>query len=66
MAYTSFEDYWAPCEGKDGPQAEYLAILSASDQTRLKDAIRMAYIDGEPDGPRSFLAAAWAVKGFSA
>jgi SAM-dependent methyltransferase len=63
MEYESFEDYWAPCDGKDGPQAEYVATLSASDRTRLKDALRLAYVDGEPDGPRSFLAAAWAVKG---
>lgn len=65
MEYDSFDDYWAPCEGKDGPQAEYVATLSAADRTRLKDAVRLAYVDGEPDGPRSFLAAAWAVKGIA-
>lgn len=63
MEYTSFADYWAPYEGKDGPQAEYVATLSDADRTRLREAVRQAYVDGEPDGPRSYAALAWAVKG---
>lgn len=63
MDYESFEDYWAPCEGKDGPQAEYVAALEKPARDKLKDAVRLAYVDGEHDGPRSFLAAAWAVRG---
>ncbi len=63
MDYASFEDYWAPCEGRDGPQAEYVAALERPERDRLKEAVRLAYIDGEDDGPRSFLAAAWAVRG---
>jgi SAM-dependent methyltransferase len=63
MEYASFADYWAPCEGTDGPQAEYLATLSDEQRSRLKDAVRAAYLDGEQDGRRSFAALAWAVKG---
>jgi hypothetical protein len=63
MEYQSFDDYWAPYDGKDGPQAEYVAALDAADRSRLKDAVMRAYVDGEPDGPRSLLASAWAVKG---
>ena len=63
MEFTSFEDYWAPYAGKDGPNAEYVATLSDAEQARLRDAVRLAYIDGEPDGPRSYAAVAWAVKG---
>lgn len=63
MEFTSFEDYWAPYEGMDGPGAEYMATLSAAEQSRLREAVRLAYIDGEPDGPRSYGALAWAVKG---
>lgn len=63
MEYASFEDYWAPYVGKDGPQAEYVATLSSAEQTRLCDAVRLAYLDGEPDGPRSYAALAWAVRG---
>jgi hypothetical protein len=25
--------------------------------------VRLAYLDGEPDGPRSYAATAWAVRG---
>lgn len=63
MEYVSFDDYWAPFEGKDGPQAEYVSTLSESERIRLRDAVQLAYLDGETDGPRSYLASAWAVKG---
>ncbi len=63
MNFASFDDYWSPFEGKDGPQAEYVATLSESDRMRLREAVRRAYVDGQPDGPRSFAALAWAVKG---
>jgi ubiquinone/menaquinone biosynthesis C-methylase UbiE len=65
MEYTSFDDYWAPLVGKDGPQAEYVASLSDAERARLRDALRLAYVDGEPDGPRSYAALAWAVKGIA-
>jgi len=63
MEFASFDDYWAPYEGKDGPGAEYMATLAVADQARLRDAVRLAYMDGEADGPRSYAALAWAVKG---
>lgn len=63
MDFASFDDYWAPYEGKDGPGAEYMANLSAADRIKLRDAVRLAYVDGEADGPRSYAALAWAVKG---
>jgi SAM-dependent methyltransferase len=30
---------------------------------RMEHAVRAAYLDGDPDGPRSYAALAWAVKG---
>jgi SAM-dependent methyltransferase len=63
MEFKSFEDYWAPYAGKDGPGADYMASLSRAQQQRLRDLVRAAYVDGEPDGPRSFAALAWAVAG---
>jgi len=33
MEFDSFADYWAPYEGKDGPGAEYVGMLSASERT---------------------------------
>lgn len=63
MEFASFADYWAPYDGKDGPGAEYVATLGDVERTKLQDAVRAAYLDGEPDGPRSYAAQAWAVKG---
>ena len=28
MDFASFEDFWAPIEGKDGPYAEYVCTLT--------------------------------------
>jgi len=65
MEFASFEDYWTPLAGKEGPQAEYIATLDGPARDRLRDALRLAYIDGEADGPRSYAALAWAVKGMA-
>jgi SAM-dependent methyltransferase len=65
MEFASFDDYWAPYTGKDGPGAEYVATLSDAERARLREAVRLAYVDGEPDGPRSYAALAWAVKGIA-
>lgn len=63
MEYASFGDYWAPYLGKDGPGAEYVSSLGDDERNRLENAVLAAYLDGEPDGPRSYAALAWAVKG---
>ena len=63
MEFTSFEDFWAPYDGREGPAAEYVATLGKVERARLLDAVRAAYLDGDPDGPRSYAALAWAVKG---
>ena len=63
MEFASFDDYWAPYAGKDGPHAEYVASLGPSQRALLREAVRSAYLDGEGDGPRSYAAMAWAVKG---
>ena len=65
MEYTSFDDYWSPYLGKDGPQAEYVATLGDAEREKLRNALWLAYVDGEPDGPRSYAAIAWAVKGIA-
>lgn len=63
MDYASFADYWAPYLGRDGPGAEYVSSLNVDERSRLEQAVCAAYLDGEPDGPRSYAALAWAVKG---
>jgi SAM-dependent methyltransferase len=63
MEFASFEDYWAPYIGRDGPGAEYVATLTAAQQKHLREMVRRAYLDGEDDGIRSYGATAWAVAG---
>lgn len=63
MEFTSFADYWAPYLGKDGPGAEYVRTLDDTQRARLEEAVKAAYLDGEDDGPRSYAALAYAVKG---
>ncbi len=65
MEFTSFDDYWAPYMGRDGPGAEYVRSLDETQRERLQDAVRDAYLDGETDGARSYAALAWAVKGIA-
>jgi SAM-dependent methyltransferase len=63
MDFASFADFWTPHEGKDGPVADYVSTLGADARARLKEIVRLAYLDGEGDGPRSYAATAWVVKG---
>ncbi len=63
MEFESFADFWKPCEGQDGPIADYVNTLSEPQKAKIRDAVRCAYLDGENDGPRSYAATAWAVKG---
>jgi hypothetical protein len=63
MDFTSFSDYWAPYLGRDGPGAEYVRTLDEAQRARLEDAVKAAYLDGDADGPRSYAALAYAVRG---
>jgi SAM-dependent methyltransferase len=65
MEFESFDDYWLPYTGKDGPGAAYVATLDEQACIRLTDAVRSAYLDGDLDGPRSYVAVARAVKGIA-
>jgi SAM-dependent methyltransferase len=63
MDYASFEDYWQPLCGGQGPVGTYLAALAADLRARIEQAVGVAYRSGAPDGPRSLTATAWAVRG---
>jgi len=63
MEYESFADFWSSIDGNDGPYADYLRTLAAEAKLRLRRLVEAAYHDGEQDGPRSYAATAWAVKG---
>jgi ubiquinone/menaquinone biosynthesis C-methylase UbiE len=63
MEFSDFADYWAPYAGRDGPGAEYVGSLAPAERSRLQEAVRAAYLDGEADGHRSYAALAFAAKG---
>jgi len=63
MTYANFEDWWSPFLGREGPIAAYVSGLDEGRRHRLREALRAAYLDGEEDGPRSYAAVAWAVRG---
>jgi ubiquinone/menaquinone biosynthesis C-methylase UbiE len=63
MEYQSFEDYWAPYVGGQGPAADYVGTLTDAERTRLQGYVLRAYLGGDADGPRSYSASAWVVKG---
>jgi SAM-dependent methyltransferase len=63
MDFVSFADFWEPAEGKEGPVAEYVSTLDSEARTKLRHMVELAYLEGEADGPRSYAATAWVVKG---
>jgi SAM-dependent methyltransferase len=63
MDFASFADFWAPVEGKEGPVAAYVRTLDAAAAVRLRSTVERAYLGGDGDGPRSYAATAWVVKG---
>jgi SAM-dependent methyltransferase len=63
MDFACFDDFWSPAEGLEGPIAEFVSSLESEAKARLREAVRLAYLDGEDDGPRSYAATAWVVRG---
>jgi hypothetical protein len=43
--------------------AEYVQTLTPDAKVILSDKVRAAYVDGDPDGPRSYAASSWVVRG---
>ena len=39
MDFASFADYWAPCEGKDGPMAEYVGSLDDATRSKVREGV---------------------------
>ncbi|WP_204325864.1 class I SAM-dependent methyltransferase [Sulfitobacter sediminilitoris] len=59
--FKSFDDYWAPFDGSDGPIPAYFSNRPSDLKAKIKDAVRLAYLDGDQDGPRSYVAVALAI-----
>jgi SAM-dependent methyltransferase len=60
--FGSFEDYWAPFLGGQGPAPGYVASLDDAARDRLRDTVHAALPVG-PDGSIALSARAWAVRG---
>jgi ubiquinone/menaquinone biosynthesis C-methylase UbiE len=63
MNYSSFDDFWAPISSGEGPLGKYIIGLDAALRAKADTNVRAAYESGQPDGPRSFVAVAWACRG---
>jgi ubiquinone/menaquinone biosynthesis C-methylase UbiE len=63
MEYENFEDLWSPYVAGEGQQGKYVMTLDERQRGVFEKAMRDAYEAGEPDGPRSFAAVAWACRG---
>ncbi|WP_375791385.1 hypothetical protein ACE102_46430 (plasmid) [Bradyrhizobium sp. vgs-9] len=62
MNFANFDDFWVPLDGGEGMCATYVAAFNV-DKRQFKKALRLAYLDGSPDGPRTYFASAWAARG---
>jgi hypothetical protein len=61
-SFTSFEDYWRPFLGGQGPAPAYAMSLDESARTQLRDRIK-ARIPVQADGSLALIARTWAVRG---
>ncbi len=62
--YESFEDCWQMLAAAQGPTGLIVASLGPEARAALQDSLRLAYLDGRPDGPRREMIDAWGVRGF--
>jgi len=60
--FGSFDDFWRPFLGGQGPAPSYLASLDHEARTRLRDRLEAA-LPFAADGSIHLLARAWAVRG---
>ena len=63
MEFKSFDDFWLPHLGGQGPWASYLSGLSSGALTALQDRLREKLLAGRSDGPFTLTAKALAVRG---
>jgi ubiquinone/menaquinone biosynthesis C-methylase UbiE len=61
--FLSFDDYWKPFAEGDGPIPAYVQQTDDALRSKIEEALRRAYLGGDKDGPRSYVATAWVVSG---
>lgn len=63
LAFASFDDYWSPFLGGQGPAGAYVTSLAESPRAMLGARLRTRLLGSRADGPFTLHARAWAVKG---
>jgi SAM-dependent methyltransferase len=62
--FNSFDDFWLPFLGGQGPAGTYVASLSEATRNALRERLRQRIFEGELESPFVLAARAWAVKGY--
>jgi SAM-dependent methyltransferase len=63
LAFDSFDDYWAPFLGGQGPAGAYAASLSETARAALASRLRRRLVGQRQNGTFTLRARAWTVKG---
>jgi SAM-dependent methyltransferase len=63
MDFASFADCFDPWLAGQGTIGAYIASRTPTQRDAIARHVERAYLTGRPDGPRSFAATAWAVRG---
>jgi len=63
LSFVSFDDYWLPFLGGQGPAGAYAASLSETARVALESRLRRRLLGERQEGAFTLRARAWAVKG---
>lgn len=63
MSFASFDDFWRPFLGGQGPAGAYAVSLPEPKRAALEAALRRRVLGTKPDGPFTLQGRTWAVKG---
>jgi SAM-dependent methyltransferase len=63
LTFASFDDYWSPFLGGQGPAGAYIATLSEDARRALESRLRTRLLSERQDGAFTLRARAWAVRG---
>jgi SAM-dependent methyltransferase len=63
LRFASFDDYWSPFLGGQGPAGAHVAALSEDARRALESRLRKRLLSHNQDGAFTLRARAWAVKG---
>lgn len=63
--FASFDDFWRPFLGGQGPAGAYVAGLTDGSRDALRERLRAVVTAANGGGPFTLTARAWAVKGYA-